>query len=80
MPQKIEEPPKKVKTKIKKTKTFPVGYVRMCLEPNLKRSYIRKESTIIKLLKTQQFNLTEKLFTPGLFVTVARLKLHQKQG
>ena len=38
--------------KKKKVKTFPVGYVRMCLKPNLPRSYMKKQITTIKLFNT----------------------------
>ena len=34
MPKKVDEPQKKLKKK-KKTKTFTVGYMIMCLAPNL---------------------------------------------
>ena len=65
MPKKVDEPRKKVEEEEKKAKTFPVGYVRMCLETNLTRSYIWKESRMIKPLNTHQVNLKEKFVTPG---------------
>ena len=65
--------------KKKKTKTFLVGYVRMYLEQNMPRSYVWKESTMIKLFNTHQFQLIGKLVTPGLLVTVARLKCTQNK-
>ena len=42
MPKKVDEPQKNVEKEEeeKKKKTFPVGYMRMCIETNLPRSSI----------------------------------------
>ena len=68
MPKNVDALRKSLNKK-KKGKTFPVGYVKMCLW---------KESTMIKLFNTHQVKMIGKFVTPGLDVTVARLKNAQK--
>ena len=66
--------------KKKRAKTFLVGYVRMCLEPNLPRSYILQQSIKIKLFNTHQVQLIGRFVSSGLLVTVAMLKTSQKMS